>query len=420
MNALFLRAAGLCLALSFSTAWAQGKKSAEGARPEYRLKVDLDPILGMPGLWELTPEKLEELSVQPGFKTPPQFKWLTEAHDGARFSRKPYGNVSVDLTMFGGQVPVEEAVIDFKDGKAVSASLSLFNRGDTGNISKEEFDTRYKTAGRLLGETLKVAPRERKANAQTAVKTTGWLWTAPSGYALLEFNSEATDQHGRPEFLRLRLSPPGGKDQLLGIAAIGRDATTLKPQELLQFVKKQGDGDVVITGVPMVDQGAKGYCVVASCQRMFSYLHVQCDQHELAEIAGSDAQRGTNSLAFAAALSKIGSRFKVHFRSLLMKRPGAMDRNIKPEKFARIVEEHVNQGLPLLWSLELGLYKEEPQVVLQSGGGHMRLIIGYNAAKNQLLFTDSWGAGHELKRMNMNDALMATSGIYAVEPQARL
>jgi hypothetical protein len=311
-------------------------------------------------------------------------------------------------------------VLEFKDGKASSASISIFNRGDSGEISKGDFDARYKTAGRLLGETLKVSPKERKATSQTAVKTTGWLWTSPSALALLEFNTDAMETKGKPEFLRLRLSPPAGKDQLLGIAAIGRDATTLKPQELLQFVKKQGDGDVVVTGIPMVDQGAKGYCVVASCQRMFSYLHVQCDQHELAEIAGSDSERGTNSLAFTAALSKIGSRFKVHFRPLLQKRPGSTDRNIKTEKFAKIVQDHVNQGLPLLWSLELGLFPEEPQVVLQKGGGHMRMIIGYNTAKNQVIFTDSWGAGHELKRMNMADALVATSGVYIVEPQARL
>ena len=85
-----------------------------------------------------------------------------------------------------------------------------------------------------------------------------------------------------------------------------------------------------------------------------------------------------------------------------------------------MIQDHINQGLPLLWALELGLYPEEPQVAMQKGGGHMRLIIGYNTEKNQLLFTDSWGAGHELKRMNMADALMATAGVYRVEPQARL
>lgn len=398
-------------------AMGQGKKPQE--RQIFDLKFDLDPVLSTPALWDMTPEKMEELCKMEGFKKPPQFKWLTESHDGARFARKPYSNVNVDLTMFGGQVSVEEVVINFKNGKASDVNISLFNRGDSGEISKGEFDTRYKTAGRLLGENLKVVPRQRDPSMQTAVKTTGWLWTAPSALALLEFNSNAQEARGKPEFLRLKLAPTTAKDQLLGIAAIGRDATTLKPEELLQYVKKQGD-DVYVSGIPMVDQGAKGYCVVASCQRMFSYLHVQCDEHEIAEIAGSDAQRGTNSLAFAAALSKIGTRFKVHFKPLLQKRPGSLDTTMKPDRFARLVKERVDKGQPLLWSLELGLYPEEPQVVLQKGGGHMRMIIGYNTARNQVLFSDSWGAGHELKRMDTTDALKATSGIYEVEPQARL
>lgn len=390
------------------------------ARNSTSLFVNLDSFLTGTDVWGLTPRKLEETFTVAGYKETPFFKWLTQDHASARFSRRPYSNVTVDLTLFGGKLAPEEAVIEFKDGKASAVSVSLFNRGDSGQIDKTEFDTRYKTAGRSLGELLKVAPRERKPTAQTAVKVTGWLWTAPGALALLEFNADAMDKKGQPEFLRLKLSPPAGRDQLLGIAAIGRDATTLKPAELLQFVKKEGGGDVFVGGVPMVDQGDKGYCVVASCQRLFSYLHVQCDQHELASLAGSDADRGTSSVAFAAALAKIGSRFKVHFKPLVQKRPEKIENTMKPDKFAKLVQDHVNKGLPLLWSLELGLYKEEPPISMQGRGGHMRLIIGYNAEKEELIFTDSWGAGHELKRMNLTDALKATTGVYAVEPQVRL
>ena len=48
------------------------------------------------------------------------------------------------------------------------------------------------------------------------------------------------------------------------------------------------------------------------------------------------------------------------------------------------------------------------------------MIIGYNLAKNQVIFTDSWGAGHEMKRMDMGDALKASFGVFMVEPQVRL
>ena len=408
----------LCLALLPHVTSAQSPKKI-GPPDMISLDFDMSRVISFPALWDMTPEQMEEACAMQNFKNPPQFKWLTSDHSGARFSRKPYSNVAVNLTMFGGQLPVEEAVVEFKDGKVSGVNLSIYNRGDAGEISKGEFDTRYKTAGRLLGETLKVSPKERRPTTQTAVKTTGWLWTSNDVLALLEFNSAATEAKGKPEFLRLKLSPPSGKNQLLGIAAIGRDATTLKPAELLKFVKKE-DGDVYVSGVPMVDQGAKGYCVVASCQRMFGYLHVQCDQHEIAEIAGSDSKRGTSSVEFAGALKKIGSRFKVQFKPLMAKYPQRPDASVKEEKFAKLVQDHVNLGLPLLWSLELGLYPENGQPPMQRGGYHMRMIIGYNTQKGEVIFTDSWGAGHEMKRMKMSDAYMASTHLYAVEPQARL
>ncbi len=412
---LLLLPAAFCLALISPKLFAQAPKNAE----QMSLKMDLDKVLALPGLWELTPEKLEQLCAEPGFKTPPQFKWLTQNRDSARFARKPYTNISVDLTLFGSQLAADEALIEFKNGKASNVTLSIYNRGDSGDIDKADFDARYKTTGRLLGETLKVVPKERRPTAQTAVKTTGWLWTAPNALALLEFNTDAMESRGKPEFLRLKLSPPSGKDQLLGILAIGRDASTLKPAELLKFVKKE-NGDVYVSDVPMVDQGAKGYCVVASCQRMFGYLHVPCDQHELAELVGSDAKRGTSTLEFAEALKKIGNRFKVRFKPLLSKYPGKPDPAVKPDKFAKFVQEHINQGLPLLWALELGLYPEEPQTAMQKGGFHMRMIIGYNTEKDQVIFSDSWGAGHEMKRMSMRNAYMATTHLFLVEPLARL
>src|ERR1700749_897714 len=102
MNVRPLRLAALFALLVSASAWAQSKKVQE--QQVFNVKFEMDPILAVPGVWDLTPEKLEEMCTIQGFKTPPQFKWLTQNHDGARFSRKPYGNVNVDLTMFGGQV----------------------------------------------------------------------------------------------------------------------------------------------------------------------------------------------------------------------------------------------------------------------------------------------------------------------------
>ena len=52
----------------------------------------------------------------------------------------------------------------------------------------------------------------------------------------------------------------------------------------------------------------------------------------------------------------------------------------------------------------------------QSGGGHMRLIIGNNAKTHEILYTDSWGPGHELKRMPEDRAFAITHDAFFLKP----
>jgi hypothetical protein len=84
-------------------------------------------------------------------------------------------------------------------------------------------------------------------------------------------------------------------------------------------------------------------------------------------------------------------------------------------KFVRQVTDTINKGVPLMWSVELGLYPESERTS-QTKGGHMRLIIGYNAKTNEIIFSDSWGEKHALKRMPMDNACAMTTGLYYLEP----
>ena len=69
-----------------------------------------------------------------------------------------------------------------------------------------------------------------------------------------------------------------------------------------------------------------------------------------------------------------------------------------------------------MWALLLGRFPETPQVNMQNGGGHMRLIIGYNDQTDEIIFTDSWGAGHEFKKMKMSHAYQASLGLFVLKP----
>jgi ABC-type bacteriocin/lantibiotic exporter with double-glycine peptidase domain len=75
-----------------------------------------------------------------------------------------------------------------------------------------------------------------------------------------------------------------------------------------------GKGDVWLVDVPMVDQGQKGYCVVASAERVMRYYGNDVDANELAQIANSDSAGGTSLRAMRDSMKKVAARLKVKVR----------------------------------------------------------------------------------------------------------
>ena len=83
-------------------------------------------------------------------------------------------------------------------------------------------------------------------------------------------------------------------------------------------------------------------------------------------------------------------------------------------RFKSEIKKYINQGIPVGWCLQLGMFKEEG--LPQTGGGHMRLIIGYNDEKDEIIYTDSWGKGHEYKRMDSAQAFCMSSALLVLPP----
>jgi hypothetical protein len=95
-------------------------------------------------------------------------------------------------------------------------------------------------------------------------------------------------------------------------------------------------------------------------------------------------------------------------KEMRTKSPGDLNR------FQKSIADRVEKGIPLLWTVMLGKIPEKG--IPQDAGGHMRLLIGYNAKTSEVLFSDTWGAGHELKRMALADAWTMTTGTMSIEP----
>jgi hypothetical protein len=405
----------------------------------------LDPLLADPGLWTMKPAEFESRG------RPLGFRWVSQTKDSARVAGE-------GLTIFS--LPVVEAVARFEAEKVKEVTVAIYARGDAGTITREAFDALIRNAEETLNRTTGVKFAARGKDPASAVKADGRIWAAPAAHYLLEYSAtreiKSRDVPFRAEFVRLEITPPPKASSMLGAA--------LQPMTRVRFsgpqhVKKDAtSGDVLIPDVPMVDQGQKGYCVVASTERVMRYYGAQVDANELAQIANSDAEGGTSNTAMFAALKKVSARLKVRVKQLedlnikailelvkdynrVAKKTGVSPiadpgneidvaliyRQVEPAtlketrthnrsdfgRFQREVQQSIDQGVPLLWSVQLGIVKEPG--IPQNAGGHMRLIIGYNTKTSELIFSDSWGAGHEQKRMPMDDAWTITTGVASIE-----
>lgn len=399
--------------------------SSHANAKQFKLEADMDPLINLPNAYQLKPEDLEHIYPKGDFETNPYFEWLTSKKDRAIFKRSPAGNVEVKLTILDGSVPIEEVIVDFENGEFLGVTISLFNTGDSQQISSEEFAQRFRATGEFLNTQLDAKPRRRQGHMKKGVMTHGYVWSSPRGKAVLLCNPDIEDpfKPARMEFMRMRLArkEAGG---IYAAALQSRSQATVRKSRLAQNLRKS-DGNVFIKDIPMVDQGNKGYCVVASIQRLFEYYGIACDMHQLAQLAKSDPERGTDVLYINQQLGSIDYLFKTRYKCLAVSHEGGLvqlrddrfvGRDIPFRSYYKLITQHIDDGIPLLWAMELGLKPEEPEINQQARGGHMRIIIGYNQKDKKIIFTDSWGAGHEYKTMDAGDSIEVTRGLFVLLP----
>jgi Peptidase_C39 like family len=385
----------------------------------------LDSLLEAPANWQMTPKAFAEKFTN---GKSPHFVWLTKDHTRAKMGRRLYGDVTLNLTLFGGEVPVEEVIVDFAGGRLNLVSFSIYNRGDNGTITGEDFTARFTLTGKAMANLLAVKPRRKDADPQSGLITAGYGWfSQANGMALLEHNEKAMDGGDR-EFLRLRVARPDAEGSLAASMSHSRGGSAVRLGDLPDNLVKRDNGDVFIGTIPMVDQGDKGYCVVASTQRAFEYYGIGADMHQIAQVTKADPNLGTNPILMAKALDAIDYRFKTRLDIIglgglgefteVEKEKGEyyIGKPVDERKFNKEIHSYIDSGLPLLWALTLGIAPETPQLTVQAGGGHMRLIIGYNDKTEEIIFTDSWGEGHEFKKMKISDAYKVSTGLFVLKP----
>lgn len=388
--------------------------------PRVVVEADLDYLMNFSELWRCTPDEFEKKyrpKVVGQQAESPQFEWLNVEKSRARFLRKISSNVDVVLTLFGKSVPVEEVVVEFMDGRAARATISFYSQGTLKGIPLTDFTNTFRNVGANLGRVLNVSPSNLSASVGQTVKTVNWGWKTAQGIAMLEHNDyAASGPAGQPEFMRLKVAAPDQGDWIMGRLTAG-----MQPTGLAKKITATPEGDVYVLGVPMVDQGSQGYSEIACCQRLFEFMQIPFEKRQLTQLSRLAPLGAKNGASMHYFLGKVDDTFKVALKThidpkQLMNNSGDGKRRVSQRQFSLLIKQYVDKGIPLIWALELGRFPEEPPLPAegQTTGGHMRLIIGYNTETNQILFTDSWGAGHELKRMGETEGYEATLGVYTL------
>lgn len=407
----------------------------------------LDPMLSGSNLWQTDKADFAQQTRMLGFH------WLSAARDRAETDAK-------SVTLFSRRVYEVDA--DFNGDKLGAITVWLYNRGDAGDLEKSAFAELVRTGDNAVTEFTGVQPVAQEPPPTDAVKMWGWVWQTPVSTYKLEysFTKEVKTWNipFRAEFVRLKITPPE-KPKSFMAEALASATPSAESFDGPSHVKKDPSGDVRIETVPMVDQGQKGYCVVATAERVLRYYGIPVDEHQLAELANSSASQGTSNNAIFDSLKKLSQRLRLRVQPLekmdvrqfltlikdynrrahqaheqeipdegteldVQQIYAAMNPSLFKEirthnkaevdRFQQMAQDHIDQGVPVLWTVMLGILPEDkPPTGI---GGHMRLIIGYNPGSQEILYTDSWGPGNELKRMPATDAWAMTLAMDTIEP----
>ncbi len=318
-------------------------------------------------------------------------------HPGSRYSVTDSTTRTLaapDFTFFG--YPLCEAELAFgDDGLLDRLSVSLFNKGDAGSTATEEEAFSAVTSLPFFAGS-KPSAIVGDGRGKTI---TSYDWT--DGNLVAEANvgvSSFTGMPRRVEYVTVKM-------------ARNRPAPTPRASSVPTENLVRSGTRLYIEGIPMVQQGQKGYCAPATLARILGYYGIETDMHELALLLETDVGGGTRINAAFPSLTHVAKEaglVREDYWRLGEEKPS-------PATFAKNICENINRGYPLIW----GVSRTFPWDSARGQGAHMRLIVGYDAVKDEVLYSDSWGASSALKSAALADAYEVTDFVICLHPAAR-
>lgn len=355
----------------------------------------------------------------------------------AEMKKFRYGDESV----YGFQIAVADQQIK-------SLKITIFTRGDAGKIEKEELKAKLRIHSAALAELAK-GRRDRTLARLNKMRISRERFIGENVTAELEFVYGPNEQ---PERISLVFQRPGTAGERFRKSV----KTEKKAASLIRnIIHKNGEHYILL---PMVDQGSKGYCVPATVSRVLLYYGSDIDMHAVARLLNANPQSGTNVQRTVNTLRDMVTQLRVRFSEryqfdvmrdsrdyasfarrynriakkqklepIPVRRPRGMPefdygifkqlRNHRPIRdFYQYVKSCIDRGIPVCWSIMVF-----PKDKAAGGDGnkiasHMRLITGYTD-RGDIIYSDSWGKGHEKKKISQADAIAITKRLFTIEPR---
>jgi hypothetical protein len=244
-----------------------------------------------------------------------------------------------------------------------------------------------------------------------------WDWR---GHAILLAAPEG-------EYVALRIVPSAEADG----SAVERVKDTVLKERLAERVVRRENGDVILSEIPMVDQGPKGYCVPATWERALRYLGVEADMYSLAMAGSTEVGGGTSVRAMEAGVNDLVRQYG--------RRMDTSGGRITLQKVAK----EIDAGLPIMWTMfvertvdksvtersrqresvtDWEAYKEllapyrkaARSIRTDRENGHMCMIVGYNGETDEIAISDSWGPSYAERWITVEEANAISQGQFTV------
>jgi len=417
-------------------------------------KKDLGMILGDKNLWKMSISDFYQL--YRGYK----FKWQSTAKQGLRSE----GTMSHLFTQKSGEVLVKSG-----GGKVKYVIISLYNKGDDRQISVSELNKMADEMEAKLTAKLGSKPEEEDVEGVVNLNKKVWKWH-DTAFSLEKSRSGAT-----AEFLRVSVSSV--RTERNGATA----ANKADLRSNVTYDKQTGDVYIPNVPMVDQGRKGYCACASAARIYQYYGLNVgQHEIAQMAGSTAQGTDPAEMIEALKKASSHLDSRVLVLYeypkhmtsknydmkkwesgqREMMrdfnsyqqlakkLKTPGlkvdgkeygrlskdhyvlymGFIQSCHPDTFRQLmvdkssfkrwkskIREYIDQGIPVGWGLQLGMFKEAnlPQV----DGGHMRLIIGYNEKTDEIIYSDSWGAGHAKKSMDAGQAFCMSQCIIVLPPK---